>query len=304
MNIVRIYNYASFCLIILLIIGITACRKTTEAVDENNTTGNSTPPQNGKLAYADTLFFNHQLATDKFAAVVSQPAGTTVFKSIPGGLVIDSVTGRINISKSESGIRYKVFAVNQQGLAIDSVKLVISGIDYADGIYNLDVTPVAYDTAFPIYNATPGLALPCDDDDDDEQDLCVFDETDLDGDGNDDINGVIQDKLLVDIKRGTIDLEASFRAGLFGSSNPANGSLKNFTMYYRLGDASNKALQKIQLQVYYFRTSADIPQTLLNELNNRRNQSTQVNGRFTRTAEFETYLKPKRPPILIIVGGI
>lgn len=304
MNIERIHKKVIGWLIVVLIVSIAACRKTTETVADENNNNDSLQPQSGRLAYADTLFYNRPLSADTFAAVVSQPAGTVVFKSIPGGLVIDSVTGRINISKSESGIRYKVFAVNQQGLAIDSVKLVLSGIDYADGIYNLDATPVAYDTAFPIYNATPGLALPCDDDDDDEQDLCVFDETDLDGDGNDDINGVIQDKLLVDIKRGTIDLEASFRAGLFGSSNPANGSLKNLTMYYRLGDASNKALQKIQLQVYYFRTTTDIPQSLLNELNIRRNQSTQVNGRFTRTAEFESYLKPKRPPILIIVGGI
>ncbi len=286
--------------IVLLLAGI-ACQKTNSTPNTENETTN---PQTGKLAYSDSLFFNHTLSADKFAPVVSQPTGTAVFKAIPGGLSIDSLTGRINISKSESGLRYKVFAVNQQGLAIDSVKLVISGIDYADGIYNLDATPVEYDTAFPIYNARPELALPCDDDDDDEQDLCVFDETDLDGDGNDDIAGVIQDKLLVDIKRGTIDLEASFRAGLFGSSTPANGSLKTLLMYYRLGDASNKALQKVQLQIYYYRTSNDIPQLLLNELNNRRHQATQVNGRMTATMEFQSFLKPKRPPILIIVGGI
>ena len=282
-------------------LAVSGCQKINSTPEAD---GGSQQQQVGKLAYSDSLFFNHNLTSDKFAPVVSKPTGTVLFKAIPGGLSIDSITGRINISKSESGLRYKVFAVNQLGLAIDSVKLVISGVDYADGIYNLDATPVEYDTAFPIYNARPELALPCDDDDDDEQDLCVFDETDLDGDGNDDIAGVIQDKLLVDIKRGTIDLEASFRAGLFGSSTPANGSLKTLLMYYRLGDASNKALQKVQLQIYYYRTPNDIPQLLLNELNNRRNQSTQVNGRLTGTLEFESYLKPKRPPILIIVGGI
>jgi hypothetical protein len=286
--------------IVLILTGM-ACQKINSNPDTEDETSN---PPAGRLAYSDTLFFNHSITGDKFAPVVSQPVGTALFKAIPGGLSIDSLTGRINISKSESGLRYKIFAVNQQGLAIDSVKLVISGVDYADGIYNLDVTPVAYDTAFPIYNARPELALPCDDDDDDEQDLCVFDETDLDGDGNDDIAGVIQDKLLVDIKRGTIDLEASFRAGLFGSSTPANGSLKTLLMYYRLGDASNKALQKVQLQIYYYRTSNDIPQLLLNELNNRRNQSNEVNGRMTDSFEFQSFLKPKRPPILIIVGGI
>ena len=292
---------------ILLAFTIAGCSKTNEVIDEvsNNNHGNSQLPQQSqtaRLSYGDTVLFNHNLTTNKLQTVVSKPAGTTVFKAMPGGLAIDSVTGRINISKSESGLRYKVFAVNQQGRAIDSVKIVISGVDYADAIYNLNATPIAYDTAFPVYNARPELAMPCNDDDDDEEDLCVFDETDLDGDGNDDIAGVIQDKLLVDIKRGTIDLEASFRAGLFGSGTPANGARKDLLMYYRLADASNRALQKIQLQVYYFRTNADIPQSLLSELKNRRNQSNQVNGRFAYTSEFISYEKPKRPPILILVG--
>lgn len=285
----------------LLFVSITACRKETETVNETNNSISSRQPQTGRFSYADTLFYNHQLTTDKFVPVISQPSGTVLFKSIPSGLAIDSLTGRINISKSESGIRYKVFAVNRQGRAIDSVKLVISGIDYADGIYNLDVTPVAYDTAFPVYNAKPSLALPCDDDDDDEDNLCVFDETDLDGDGNDDISGVIQDKLLIDIKRGTIDLEASFRAGLFGS-NPANGTKKDFVMYYRLNDASGRALQKINIRLYYYKRNTDIPQSLLNELSQRNNQSKSVNTRLISGTEFTAYEKPKRPPILIIVG--
>lgn len=289
--------------LIVLVMFINACQK----INSNPDAGNpATQQQTGKLSYGDTLFYNHQLTADKFAPVVSRPIETTVYKAIPGGLSIDSVTGRINISKSESGLRYKVFAVNQQGLAIDSVKLVISGIDYADGIYDLGATPDTYDTAFPIYNARPELLLPCPDDDDDveEDQRCEFDETDLDNDGNDDIPGVIQDKLLVNPKTGTIDLEASFRAGLFGSGTPANGTRKDLLMYYRLADASNKALQKIQLQIHYFRTVNDIPQQLLNELNNRRNQAAEVNGRLTGTMEFQSYLKPKRPPILIIVGAI
>ncbi len=292
-------------LVILLAMGISACSKMAEVTNDNNNSSNSQLAETGKLSYGDTLLFYHQLTSDKFAPVLSKPAGAAIFKAIPGGLSIDSLTGQINISKSESGLRYKVFAVNKQGLAIDSVKLVISGVDYADGIYNLDATPVTYDTAFPIYNARPELSLPCPDDDDDveENQRCVFDETDLNADGNDDIPGVIQEKLLVNPKTGTIDLEASYRAGLFGSGTPANGTRKDLLMYYRLADASGRALQKIQLQVYYFRTNADIPQSLLTELSNRRNQSTQVNGRLTYTTEFSSYEKPKRPPILIIVGS-
>ena len=165
-------------------------------------------------------------------------------------------------------------------------KLVISGIDYRDGIYEIARTPNAYDTAFAIYNARPDLVLPCGDDDedgdgdlDDDDNQCVFDETDLDDDGNDDIPGVIQDKLLVDIKKGTIDLEASFQAGIFGSSDPANGISKDFTFYYRLQDASNRALNKITVRIYHFKRRSDIPQTLLDTLNIRNQIATAVNSR-------------------------
>jgi hypothetical protein len=283
----------------LLLLG--ACQKT------GNSDDNNPDPSANRLSYGDTLFFNHNLTTDKLITVVSTPSATVKYKAIPGGLLLDSVTGRINLSKSESGIRYKVFAVNAAGIAIDSVKLVISGIDYADGIYNINATPIAYDTAFPIYNARPELLLPCNDDDDDDDDddsTCVFDETDLDNDGNDDIAGIIQDKLLVNTKTGTLDLEASFRAGLFGSSQPANGTLKEFVMYYRLNDASSRALQKINLKIYYYQTENDIPLLLKNELNIRGTQVQNINARLINSAEFATYERPKRPPILIIVGRI
>jgi hypothetical protein len=286
---------------LLLISGtllLAACQKTGNPDDDNqNTSAN-------RLSYGDTLFYNHNALSDKLVTVVSTPSATVKYKAIPGGLLLDSITGRINLSKSESGIRYKVFAVNAAGIAIDSVKLVISGIDYADGVYNINATPVAYDTAFPIYNARPALLLPCSDDDDDDDSSCVFDETDLNNDGNDDIAGIIQDKLLVNTKTGTLDLEASFRAGLFGSSQPVNGTLKEFIMFYRLNDASNRALQKINLKIYYYQTESDIPLLLRNELNIRNNQAQNINARLINSAEFSTYERPKRPPILIIVGRI
>lgn len=298
---------------ILIIISLAvACQKAEmqELTQDSSSPGNGSSGNNGtgvtagRLSYNDTLFYNHNLSSDKIANVITAPANTARYKAIPGGLSIDSLTGRINISKSESGIRYKVFAFNSSGQALDSVKIVISGVDYADEIFEIARTPNTYDTSFPIYNARPGLALPCSEDDDDDDMGCEFDETDLNDDGNDDIAGVIQDKLLVNKKTGTIDLEASFHAGIFGSSNPANGTSKDFLMYYRINDASGKALQKINIRVYYYNRKSDIPQLLLNELAIRNNQQQNVNARFAYTAEFSTYEKPKRPPILIIVGRL
>ncbi|MGZ5247800.1 MAG: hypothetical protein ACXWCR_11885, partial [Flavitalea sp.] len=237
-----------------------------------------------RLSYGDTLFYLKNQLGNYFILPKTKPAGTGVFKSIPLGLVINSTTGRINITQSETGIRYKIYYVAPNGNILDSVKLVISGIDYKDAIYEIARTPNAYDTAFPIYNARPGLKLPCgdgdddDDDDDDDDNQCVFDETDLNNDGNDDIAGVIQDKLLVDIKNGTIDVEASFHAGIFGSSNPANGVNKDFTFYYRIQDASNRALNKITVRVYHYKRKRDIPKSLLDTLNLRNNISKAVNS--------------------------
>jgi hypothetical protein len=260
----------------------------------------------GRLSYGDTLFFLQPTSVDVLVNVVSKPGSTSKFKAIPGGLVIDSVTGRVNISKSESGVRYKIFAINSSGIVLDSVKIVVSGVDYKDEIFEIAKTTDLYDTSFPIYNARPGLAPPCSEDDDDEDFGCTFDETDLNDDGNDDIAGVNQDKLLVNKKTGTIDLEASFHAGIFGSSNPANGTRKDFVMYYRLFDASNRALQKINIRVYYYDRKSDIPQSLLNELAQRNNQQSTVNARTFELSYslYESYEKPKRPPILIIVGKI
>lgn len=314
-----------------------ACQKTVikdpQLLDNEraNSTQSSNSTANPGLSYGDTLFFLKNQPGNYSVLPVSKPAASGIFKSIPMGLALDSVTGLINVTQSETGIRYKVYYVGANATALDSVKLVISGIDYKDAIYEIASTPNAYDTAFPIYNARPELVLPCgDDDEDDDGDLddddnqCVFDETDLNDDGNDDIPGVIQDKLLVDIKKGTIDVEASFHAGIFGSSNPANGISKDFTFYYRLQDASNRALNKITVRVYHYRTRSDIPQALLDTINIRNQISTAVNSRaiirpsnavsqanianqgYGNSAAIERLefyeSKPKRPPLIIIVS--
>ncbi|MBS4063547.1 MAG: hypothetical protein KGZ74_03260 [Chitinophagaceae bacterium] len=298
-------------LLIVTILTHSACKKSDVSTNSGTNTpatsgqGSSTATATTRLSYGDTLFYNHSLPADKLANIVSFPAGTVKYKAIPLGLSLDTVTGRINVTKSESGVRYKVFAINNAGIVLDSIKLVISGVDYRDEIFVLQSTPNSYDTSFPVYNARPGLALPCSGDDDDDDESCVFDETDLDNDGNDDIAGIIQDKLLVDKKTGTIDLEASFNAGIFGSSTPVNGTQKDFLMYYRLNDASNKALQKINIRVYYFNRRSDIPQILLNELAQRSGQQSVVNARTEYSfSTYSSYEKPKRPPILIIVNTL
>ncbi|WP_153799430.1 hypothetical protein [Foetidibacter luteolus] len=317
-----------YFLLALAIYGLAACRKNVDnqlpdSVEEATSTEAGTEnARTGRLSYGKSLFYLKNQAGNYTVLPVSKPAAAGYFKANPLGLRLDSATGRINVTLSETGLRYKIYYISPTGKLLDSVKIVISGIDYRDAIYEIKKTPVAYDTAFPIYNANTTLALPCgsgdDDDDDDDDNGCVFDETDLNNDGNDDIPGVIQDKLLVDEKRGTIDVEASFHAGIFGSSNPANDLRKDFTFYYRLNDASNMALNKITVRVYHYKKRSDIPASLLAELNNRRLLAAAVNSRGQEEADlsgdyiygdgmdafsaFRFQSKMKRPPIIIIVS--
>lgn len=272
-------------------------------------------PESPRLSYGDSIFYLSGSITNDWADPVTKPSLPGYFKSIPAGLALDSVNGRINFAQSETGLRYKIYYVSNAGTRIDSTKIVLSGIDYRDSIYEIRSTPLAYDTAFPVYNARLENPLPCPDDDDDgpgddDDTICVFDETDLDNDGDDDIDGVIQEKLLIDTKRGFIDMEASYEAGIFGS-NPASGLNKDFTIYYRLRDASNMTLNKITVRVYHFRTRQEIPQELLDEIAIRKGLTAQVNSRggysptqngslVARDFFFES--RPKRPPVIIIVS--
>lgn len=318
----RKFGIGLFCT--LIIIGCQKNPAESEFANQQTNLGNNAISSNTRLSYGDTLFFLRNQPGNYTVQPVTKPNTSGYFKAIPLGLSIDSISGNINITQSETGLRYKIYYIATSGTVLDSVKIVVSGVDYRDAIYEIASTPNAYDTAFPIYNARPELSLPCPDDDDDveESETCVFDETDLDGDGNDDIPGVIQDKLLIDIKRGTIDAEASYHAGVFGAVPPANGVTKDFTFYYRLADASNRALNKITVRLYHFRKKTDIPQSLLDTLNLRNNISNAVNSSAFRSTggellsqvnstiqslEASNYFreyafKPKRPPIIIIVS--
>lgn len=299
-------------LLMLTGIGVTvhmaSCTKTALPVvvpiTDNSDSTDSARSGSGRLSYGDSLFFLRYTGPDYIISPITRPSVNGYFKSNPEGLVLDSLSGSINVSQSVGGVKYKVYYMDNLHQRVDSVRLIISGIDYRDGIYELRSTPVAYDTAFPVYNTRTDWLLPCGTQDldgdgglDDDDNLCIFDETDLDDNGDDDINGVNQDKLLVDEKKGTIDLEASFHAGVFGSSTPANGIIKDFTFYYRLNDASNRALNKITVRLFHYRYRADIPDWLLEEMGQRRANTATV---YSRPAPVTA--KRQRPPIIIIVS--
>ena len=68
-----------------------------------------------------------------------------------------------------------------------------------------------------------------------------------------------------------IDLKKSILNGALGA-NPKNGTFKDFLMHYKIGDQSKDALNKIQLRLYYYKTKAQIPDSIINLLNAKKGQ--------------------------------
>jgi len=221
--------------------------------------------------YGDSIIFGKWKGPNNdYTIKPKKIADKGTYLARPEGLVIDPATGEINVSKSESGVRYEVGFVKRGATDTCFSTLIVSGITYADAIYSID----ANDTlAIPYYNANPATAPVCDGSDDTDYPgqgnpggnaNCEFDDDDDDDNGNGKNDEPppgqkANDKnLKVRTKSGIINLKKSLDEGLFGL-NPQNGDNKLITIYYRLNDQSNKALQNITVQVWYYNKRSDVP---------------------------------------------
>ncbi len=297
-----------------------SCEKSVdESFLEKDSARSTRASAKSKLSYGSKELFMEASNGATIKTPVNKPKREGTFKAIPEGLALDPVTGAINVNESVSGMKYKVFYVSNNGRLIDSTPVVISGIDYEDAIVTVknSVFLNTNDILSPVYNGDKSLKLP--------RKLItaasdnVFDETDLNNDGKEDLAGAIQETLIVNKKTGAINLKASIRGGLFGSSSPSNGATKDITLYYRLNDKSNKALNKITLRVYYFKTQSDIPVSLTKILNDRKKISGRVSvdapesstsmltegdeGTGGPLDDLDSFGKKIRPPMIVIIGS-
>jgi hypothetical protein len=220
--------------------------------------------------YGDSILYVQ--GTGRSAYLVS-PVNTLEagkFVAWPKGLTIDANTGQIDMLQSEPGSRYNVGFVNAGNGDTAYRQVILAGITYPDGIYFVHSTD---SVLTPYYNASStGSWL----------NGGTKESTELGGGGeqgggggqgggtinalfNEDGSnepGTSGQQLLVDGSSGTLNLKASMDQGLFGS-NPQNGDNKEISIYYRLNDKSQMALQKTNVIVYYFNTLADVPQSLV-----------------------------------------
>lgn len=239
--------------------------------------------------YGDSIIYLQPVNGQYTVSPVNNSGISGTYLSWPEGLNINKNTGVINVSKSETGVRYLVGFVKNGTKDTCISQLILGGITYMDSIYVIGNNDTL---AKPVFNANPYVAPACDPSDDTDypgnngngNNKCSFDDDAPGSKAND-------QKLRVRTLNGYINLKKSMNDGLFGP-NVKNGDSKTIKIVYELNDNSKKAKQQISVKVVYYDKVSSIPVALSNEVHNKRLTMMDyhiVNG------------KP-RPPLLIIAG--
>ena len=216
-----------------------------------------------QFAYADSIFYPKQ--TSYIVKPLNPLAGK--YGAFPTGLAIDPTNGNINITNSETGLEYIVWFVPSGTTDTCKKFITVSGVNYNDSIYVMTKNSAL---ASPIYDANTSIPIDC-------SGGCEFD------DGPDDDNGngtadepLAKDQLapqgfVINKTTGVINFKKSIQNGVLGK-NPASGTSKQFTLNYRLGDKSNKTLNHISFQLFYYNSQSEIPAKLREELSIKQSQ--------------------------------
>jgi hypothetical protein len=240
-----------------------------------NGSGNnpSDPPGPYKLSYGDSIIYIRASAGDYIVSPTSHRDG--VYSGFPEGIEIDGLTGAINVSKSETGLRYKITHTSTNG-TVTTTMVVLSGITFKDHFYNLSLND---SIALPIYNASEVRVLP------------------VSGSNFDEGNGANSGGCSVRTDNGKINLAQCVRNGVFGAI-PRDDDRKDFEIQYRINDGSGKSLNKIKVRLYYYTSMATVAPDLLQTLQDRQTAGVFLKGGgIDETAQAA---KP-RPPCVIIV---
>jgi hypothetical protein len=212
-----------------------------------------------------------------------QRAGT--YSGFPEGIEIDDKTGAINVSKSETGLRYIITYTSPAGETSET-KVVLSGITFKDQLYYLSDGD---SIAMPIYNANTSRVLP------------------LSGSSFDEGNNANSGGCSVETTDGQINLAQTLRNGVFGTV-PTNDAKQEFDILYRLNDDSKKSLNKIRVKVYYYETVNDLTPDLIETLQSRQDDGVFIGLRTMpnitsaiTSAKVAKAAKP-RPPCIVVIA--
>ncbi len=283
-------------ILVFTILCAVACKKSTSPQSLN--TGNNNNPHDTTLAvdsivpypltplaecdnapnYGDSIVFPQPATSgDDYVYPLNNQDISGTYLSWPDGLVLDSKSGAINLTKSETGARYSVAFVKSGTTDTCMSQLIVGGAAYMDSVYVLSESKR---TAKPYFNANPYLPSVCDGT---QGEGCKFDYN----------NFAHNQGIEIDQKTGFIDLQKTMDKSPFGLI-PLNGTTVLTTIYYQLNDNSNRASQKIQLKMIYYNHRSDIPSGLL---------ATVTENLFYTLNNFLLLTKAakSRPPLIIIV---
>jgi hypothetical protein len=281
---------------------VASCKK--GADDEllsKNTKDNNLHTSVSRLSYGENFFYIKDNNSLNKVSPVSRPSFIGHFTSIPSGLALDRNTGAIDLSNSQPGQPYKIFYIDNNGYLADSVRIVISGLDYVDGIYDSEDNKPNFgkkstainggDQSKPItssfFNSFLVSYQPSMDDSEDNTGLSI------------------------NKKDGSIDLKKSKTNGLFGRK-PENGAYKELVIKYRLADKSARKLNIMKIKLFFFSNESNIPQSIRRIIEERKiimervnamplpgNTSTTTTGILTEES-LDAYAKPVRPPLIVV----
>jgi hypothetical protein len=248
---------------------------------------------NNSPDYGDSIIYLQPSNKDYVIKPVNQASlGIGKYIAWPTGLALDSSSGSINVSQSETGMRYLVGFIKSGTNDTCLQNIVLAGISYVDSVYVLNTSDTL---AKVFFNANASVAPVCnpgnqpgDATNPDGDDKCQFDKK-----GKDGKKGHAKDKnVMVNTINGTIDLKATMASKAFGT-NPANGTSVIVPLYYSLNDKSKNSLQLINVDLRFYNKKSDIPVSLLNEIQNNRSSFYQNKPILS--------LKP-RPPVIVVTN--
>ena len=274
-------------LLLILPVALFSCKK------DNVAGGNPPPPSGSDLSYGDSIFYIRNQATDYIVTPLKIREGQ--YSGFPDGIDIDQNTGAINISKSETGLRYRISFVPAGSTDSIQTTIVISGINFLDGFYKLTT---ADSVIRPLYNANINNSIPG-----------VNNGTTFDVGSGCNTAGCN-----VNVAVGSINLAQTVRNGVFGPT-PANNDRHEFDLNYEINDKSGKALNTIRVKLYYFNSIADVTPEVYDIINSREGAIldvqpksipfagfTSTNSTSSQTAVLGKVLPKPRPPCIFILG--
>ena len=256
-------------------------------VDSNiNSSGgnpNSAPSSSCPLSpiYGDTIIFTQPTSGPDYIFNPVNNPGPGKYFAWPVGMVLNQNTGAIDLTASQTGMKYAIGFVKAGTTDTCMSTLIIGGASYYDSIYVLADNDSA---AHPYFEANPYLPNIC------AGGGCTFD-----------VNGAAAaEKVIVDKTTGVINLQQTLQpsglAGLLGGAFgllPQSGSSITVPIYYKLNDASNQAMENITVQIAYYDSESQISSGLLGGVLNSLNSL--LSGNLISTGA------NPRPPLIIIV---